>query len=69
MGFAETMAIDPSTANEVIRTLEEIGPYEVKPLAHGEIHWHVEGCVFDLDGWLSTVWNAGSRTLVQTESV
>lgn len=57
MEIAEATAIDPSTANEVMRTLEDIGPYDVEPLAHGEIRWRVEGCVYDLDGWHSDDWN------------
>lgn len=54
---SEATAIDPPTVEDVMRTLEETGPYDVEPLGYGEIRWRVEGCVYDLDGWQSDVWN------------
>lgn len=40
--------IDPLTAEDVMRTLEETGPSTIEPLGYGEIRWRVEGCVYDL---------------------
>ena len=56
--LAEATAIDPPTVEDVMQTLEDTGPYDVEPLGFGEIRWCVEGCVYNLDGWQSDVWNA-----------
>lgn len=40
-----------------MQTLEDTGPYDVEPLGFREIRWRVDGCVYDLDGWQSDVWN------------
>ena len=55
--LSEATAIDPPTVEDVMRLLEDTGPYEVEPIEFGEIRWRVEGNVYDLDGWQSDVWN------------
>lgn len=55
--LAEATAIDPTTAEAVMRRLEGTGPFDVEPLEHGEIRWRIEGCVYDIDGWDCTTWN------------
>lgn len=55
--ISEATSIDLTTAEAVMRELEDIGPYDVIPLETGEVRWRVEGCVYDLDGWDGTSWN------------
>lgn len=57
LDVSEATTIDPPTVEDAIRTLEETGPHDVEPIGFGEIRWHVEGCVYDLDGWQPSVWN------------
>lgn len=57
MELSEATAIDPPTVEDVMRTLEDTGPYDVKSLGFGEIRWRVEGCVYSIDGWQSDSWN------------
>ncbi|QLD90386.1 hypothetical protein HWV07_15620 [Natronomonas salina] len=55
--LSEATAIDPETAEAVMRRLEQTGPFDVEPIEYGEIRWRVEGCVYDIDGWDCTDWN------------
>lgn len=55
--LSEATAIDPTTAESVMRRLERTGPFDVEPLEYGEIRWRVEGSAYDLDGWDCTAWN------------
>lgn len=55
--LSEATAIDLNTADDVMRELENTGPYDVIPLEYGETRWRVEGYVYDLNGWQNTDWN------------
>lgn len=55
--LSEATAIDPETAESVMRRLEQTGPFDVEPIEYGEIRWQVEGCGYDIDGWDCTDWN------------
>lgn len=55
--ISEATSIDLTTAESVMRELEDTGPYDVIPLDTGEVRWRVEGCVYDLGGWDDTSWN------------
>jgi hypothetical protein len=54
--LSEATAIDPETVEAVMRELETTGPFDVTELAHGEIRWRVDGCVYDIDEWDCTAW-------------
>lgn len=60
--LCEATALDPNTANSAMRTLEDTGPFDVSRLSGSEIRWRVQGCVYDLDGWESDVWNVGGSS-------
>ena len=55
--LSEATAIDPATAEAVMRRLEQTGPFDVEPIEYGEISWRVEGCVYDVGGWDYTDWD------------
>lgn len=61
--LAEETALDPNTAESVMRLLEGTGPFDVDPVenGYGETRWTVHGSPYGLDGWTSDAWNVPAR--------